>query len=67
MHDWPLTISTYDFTSSDKQKLLTIRIPAAAQYLVNDPLYTVPAMAAGTRNLDFGITASTTYDKPYGF
>ncbi|KAK8200658.1 hypothetical protein M8818_005973 [Zalaria obscura] len=42
--------------------------PAAssgAQYPMNDPLYTVPAMAAVTDNLIFGVTASTTYDAPY--
>jgi alkanesulfonate monooxygenase SsuD/methylene tetrahydromethanopterin reductase-like flavin-dependent oxidoreductase (luciferase family) len=32
---------------------------------VNDPLYLVPAMAAVTKNLAFGITASTTYEPPY--
>ncbi|RDW73213.1 alkanesulfonate monooxygenase [Coleophoma cylindrospora] len=40
-------------------------VPAAAQFPVNDPLYTVPAMAAVTKNLIFGVTASTTYDQPY--
>lgn len=42
--------------------------PAAAsgaQFPMNDPLYTVPAMAAVTDNLVFGVTASTTYDAPY--
>lgn len=34
-------------------------------YPVNDPMYAVPAMAAVTKNLAFGITASTTYDQPY--
>lgn len=40
-------------------------LAAGAQYPVNDPLYTVPAMAAATKNLVFGVTASTTYDAPY--
>ena len=42
--------------------------PAAssgAQFPMNDPLYTVPAMAAVTQDLVFGVTASTTYDAPY--
>jgi FMN-dependent oxidoreductase (nitrilotriacetate monooxygenase family) len=40
-------------------------LAAGAQFPVNDPLYLVPAMAAATKNLAFGITASTTYDAPY--
>ena len=40
-------------------------IPSGAQFPINDPLYAVPAMAAVTENLVFGITASTTYDLPY--
>ena len=38
---------------------------SGAQFPVNDPLYLVPAMAAVTKNLTFGITASTTYEPPY--
>lgn len=40
-------------------------LASGAQFPVNDPLYLVPAMAAVTKNLAFGITASTTYDAPY--
>lgn len=40
-------------------------IPSGAQFPINDPLYAVPAMAAVTKNLAFGVTASTTYDVPY--
>ncbi|KAF4634401.1 hypothetical protein G7Y89_g3710 [Cudoniella acicularis] len=40
-------------------------VTSAAVFPVNDPLYTVPAMAAVTKNLAFGITASTTYKQPY--
>ena len=40
-------------------------LKSGAQYPVNDPLYAVPAMAAVTKNLVFGVTASTTYDLPY--
>ncbi|KAF2429082.1 alkanesulfonate monooxygenase [Tothia fuscella] len=40
-------------------------LAAGAQFPVNDPLYLVPAMAAVTKSLIFGVTASTTYDKPY--
>ncbi|KKY27902.1 putative xenobiotic compound family [Phaeomoniella chlamydospora] len=38
---------------------------AGAQFPVSDPLYAVPAMAAVTKDLVFGVTASTTYDAPY--
>jgi FMN-dependent oxidoreductase (nitrilotriacetate monooxygenase family) len=44
---------------------LTPTIPSAAQFPVNDPLYSVPAMAAVTESLAFGVTASTTYESPY--
>lgn len=40
-------------------------LPSGAQFPVNDPLYVVPAMAAVTKNLTFGVTASTTYETPY--
>jgi FMN-dependent oxidoreductase (nitrilotriacetate monooxygenase family) len=40
-------------------------IPSGAQFPINDPLYAVPAMAAVTKNMAFGVTASTTYDLPY--
>lgn len=40
-------------------------LASGAQFPVNDPLYAVPAMAAATRSLVFGVTASTTYDAPY--
>lgn len=40
-------------------------LASGAQFPVNDPLYAVPAMAAATKNLLFGVTASTTYDPPY--
>ncbi|KAH6647131.1 luciferase-like domain-containing protein [Truncatella angustata] len=40
-------------------------LASGAQFPVNDPLYLVPAMAAATKNLVFGVTASVTYEKPY--
>lgn len=40
-------------------------LKSGAQFPVNDPLYAVPAMAAVTKHLTFGVTASTTYDAPY--
>lgn len=40
-------------------------IPAASQIPINDPLYSISAMAAATKSIGFGVTASTTYDPPY--
>ncbi|KAF7545220.1 hypothetical protein G7Z17_g9344 [Cylindrodendrum hubeiense] len=40
-------------------------LSSGAQFPVNDPLYLVPAMAAATKSLIFGVTASLTYEKPY--
>ncbi|MBH3410813.1 LLM class flavin-dependent oxidoreductase [Pseudomonas putida] len=40
---------------------------SAAQVPVNDPLQLVPAMAAATRHLGFGVTASVSFEPPYPF
>lgn len=40
-------------------------VATAAQFPVNDPSYSIPAMAAVTKNLSFGVTSSTTYEQPY--
>lgn len=40
-------------------------IRSGAQWPVNEPLAAVPAMAAVTKNLGFGVTVSTTYEQPY--
>ena len=40
---------------------------AAVQVPVNDPLLLVPAMAAVTKHLGFGVTANLTYEPPYLF
>jgi FMN-dependent oxidoreductase (nitrilotriacetate monooxygenase family) len=37
----------------------------SAQVPVNDPLLQIPAMAAATRHLGFGVTISPTYEQPY--
>ncbi|QVQ55114.1 LLM class flavin-dependent oxidoreductase [Spiractinospora alimapuensis] len=36
-----------------------------AQIPANDPSYVIPAMAAATEHLGFGVTSSTAYDHPY--
>ncbi|THW77490.1 Nitrilotriacetate monooxygenase component A/pristinamycin IIA synthase subunit A [Aureobasidium pullulans] len=40
-------------------------IISGAQWPVNEPLATVPAMAAATENIGFGVTVATTYEQPY--
>jgi long-chain alkane monooxygenase len=39
----------------------------AVQIPVNDPLMVVPAMAAATTHIGFGVTANLTYEPPYLF
>ena len=39
----------------------------AAQIPANDPAYVIPAMAAVTAHLGFGVTSTTAYDHPYSF
>ncbi len=39
----------------------------AVQVPVNDPALLIPAMAAVTQHLGFGVTANLTYEAPYGF
>ncbi|KAJ5769813.1 uncharacterized protein N7511_001864 [Penicillium nucicola] len=38
---------------------------SGAQWPVNEPLAVVPAMAAVTKNIGFGVTVTTTYEQPY--
>ncbi|KAI5861152.1 Nitrilotriacetate monooxygenase component A/pristinamycin IIA synthase subunit A [Durotheca rogersii] len=40
-------------------------LPGAAQFPMNDPFLAVSAMAAATKHLSFGVTASTTYENPF--
>ncbi|CAF9935400.1 MAG: hypothetical protein HETSPECPRED_009778 [Heterodermia speciosa] len=40
-------------------------VRSGAQWPVNEPLAAVPAMAAVTKNLGFGVTVATTYEQPY--
>ncbi|KER68278.1 MULTISPECIES: LLM class flavin-dependent oxidoreductase [Burkholderia] len=39
----------------------------AVQVPVNDPLMLIPAMAAATQHLGFGVTANLTYEQPFLF
>lgn len=40
-------------------------LSSGAQYPIIDPLMTISGMAAVTKNLSFGITATTSYEHPY--
>ena len=42
-------------------------LSSAAQVPVNDPLQLVPAMAAATHHLGFGVTASVSFEHPFPF
>ncbi|KAK3312889.1 luciferase-like domain-containing protein [Apodospora peruviana] len=47
------------------KKGLESAIIAGAQWPVTEPLAVIPAMAAATRSIGFGVTVSTTYEQPY--
>ncbi|KAI1500811.1 Nitrilotriacetate monooxygenase component A/pristinamycin IIA synthase subunit A [Biscogniauxia marginata] len=57
------TLGPYDVYKGPRN--VVPALAAGAQFPVNDPLYLVPSMAAATKNLIFGVTASLTYEKPY--
>ncbi|KAL4809812.1 luciferase-like domain-containing protein [Aspergillus unguis] len=40
-------------------------LPGAAQFPISDPSLPIAAMAAVTKSLSFGVTASTTYESPF--
>ncbi|KAJ5976318.1 hypothetical protein N7481_010025 [Penicillium waksmanii] len=40
-------------------------VVSGAQWPVNEPLAVVPAMAAATKTIGFGVTVTTTYEQPY--
>ena len=56
-------LGVYDVFGGDARAALT----HAAQIPVNDPLLLVPAMAAATRHLGFGVTVNLSYEPPYSF
>ena len=39
----------------------------AVEFPVNDPFLVVPAMAAVTKHLSFGLTGTATYEQPFSF
>ncbi len=56
-------LGVYDVYQGGPQQALR----NATQVPVNDPLLLVPAMAAATRHLGFGVTASVSFEHPYPF
>ena len=56
-------LGVYDVFGGDARAALA----HAAQVPVNDPLLLVPAMAAATRHLGFGVTANLSFEPPYNF
>lgn len=56
-------LGIYDVYHQSAEHALT----GAVQVPVNDPLQIVPAMAAVTKNLGFGVTTSISFEHPYPF
>ena len=56
-------LGVYDVFGGDARAALTRR----SANPVNDPLLLVPAMAAATRHLGFGVTVNLSYEPPYNF
>jgi FMN-dependent oxidoreductase (nitrilotriacetate monooxygenase family) len=56
-------LGVYDVFGGDARAALA----HGAQIPVNDPLLLVPAMAAVTKHLGFGVTVNLSYEPPYGF
>ncbi|KXS98145.1 hypothetical protein AC578_9409 [Pseudocercospora eumusae] len=53
----------YDVYGGPQNLVPAIR--SGAQWPVNEPLSIVPAMAAATSSIGFGVTISTSYEQPY--
>ncbi|KAJ3544773.1 hypothetical protein NM208_g2882 [Fusarium decemcellulare] len=47
------------------KKSLEPAIISGSQWPLTEPLVAVPAMAAATKNIGFGVTVSTTYEQPF--
>jgi alkanesulfonate monooxygenase SsuD/methylene tetrahydromethanopterin reductase-like flavin-dependent oxidoreductase (luciferase family) len=59
---WPTT-GGYDVYNGPRN--LDAAIRSGAQWPVNEPLAVIPAMAAVTKHLGFGVTVATSYEQPY--
>jgi alkanesulfonate monooxygenase SsuD/methylene tetrahydromethanopterin reductase-like flavin-dependent oxidoreductase (luciferase family) len=58
-----ICIGGYDVYKGPKN--LDPAVISGAQWPVNEPLAVVPAMAAATKSIGFGVTVTTTYEQPY--
>lgn len=47
------------------RKSLDPAAASGAQWPITEPLSVIPAMAAVTKSIGFGVTVSTTYEQPY--
>lgn len=61
--DGPNGVGGYDVYKGPRN--LDPAIISGAQWPVNEPLAVVPAMAAATKSIGFGVTVATTYEQPY--
>jgi alkanesulfonate monooxygenase SsuD/methylene tetrahydromethanopterin reductase-like flavin-dependent oxidoreductase (luciferase family) len=58
-----LALGGYDVYKGPRN--LDPAVVSGAQWPVNEPLAVVPAMAAATKNIGFGVTVTTSYEQPY--
>ena len=58
-----ISLGGYDVYKGPKN--LDPAVVSGAQWPVNEPLAVVPAMAAATKNIGFGVTVTTSYEQPY--
>jgi len=56
-----LIIGGYDVYRDSLEPSLS----TGTQWPVHEPLAVIPAMAAATKSIGFGVTVSTTYEQPY--
>jgi len=49
----------------DGPRNLRHAVKSGAQWPVNEPGSVIPAMAAATKSIGFGVTISTSYEQPY--
>ena len=65
MYDRMLTPWTGGYDVYKGPRNLDPAVISGAQWPVNEPLAVVPAMAAATKSIGFGVTVTTTYEQPY--
>lgn len=65
LNDKTLIVSPGGYDVYKGPQNLDPAVISGAQWPVNEPLAVVPAMAAVTKNIGFGVTVTTTYEQPY--